>query len=66
MVDLFMYRDPDATKEADKAEVVDEGAEEEQAEPEQVVGGASAVFADGDSDGGDDVEGFGNVPNAEA
>merc|ERR1712100_276292 len=27
MVDLFMYRDPDATKEADKAEAVDEPAE---------------------------------------
>jgi len=41
MVDLFMYRDPDATKEQDKAEVVDEAEAEEANEPEQVVGGAS-------------------------
>merc|ERR1712147_225528 len=38
MVDLFMYRDPDATKEADKADQPDEAPEEEE-QVENAVGG---------------------------
>merc|ERR1712216_1064448 len=59
MVDLFMYRDPDATKEADKAEAVEEAPEEEQA-AEQVVGGPNGVFG-GEND--DEGEGEGEKIN---
>jgi len=53
MVDLFMYRDPDATnKEAEKIEAAEEGAEDEAAEPEQqIVGGPGAAFNEDEEDG---------------
>jgi len=68
MVDLFMYRDPDATKEAEKVEE-EPAADEEGAQEEPVVGENAAQMFAGDEDGEeedeDDVEGF-NVPaNAE-
>lgn len=59
MVDLFMYRDPDATKEADKAEAVEEAAEEDNDQPEAVVGGPGAAF-DNDEEGEAD-DGAGDV-----
>merc|ERR1712228_16282 len=63
MVDLFMYRDPDATKEAEKVEAPEEGEAEENAEPEAVVENAQNAFAagedeDGEGDEGDDVADF--------
>jgi len=53
MVDLFMYRDPDATnKDAEKVEAAEEGAEDEAAEPEQqIVGGPGAAFNEDEEDG---------------
>jgi len=53
MVDLFMYRDPDATnKDAEKIEAAEEGAEDEAAEPEQqIVGGPGAAFNEDEEDG---------------
>jgi len=68
IVDLFMYRDPDANqREEQKAEAHEDGAEEEAEEADQVVANPSAVFAaDGDDEDDDDgVEGF-NVPANEA
>jgi len=60
MVDLFMYRDPDATKEADKVEAPEDDAAADEDAPEQVVATSSLPFADedGDGDDADDVEGF--------
>merc|ERR1712038_625650 len=63
MVDLFMYRDPDATKEAEKVEAPEEGEADENAEPEAVVENAQNAFAagedeDGEGDEGDDVADF--------
>merc|ERR1711981_167180 len=50
MVDLFMYRDPDATKEADKVEAPEDDAAAEEDAPEQVVATSSLPFADEDGD----------------
>jgi len=63
MVDLFMYRDPDATKEAEKIEAPEDAEAEENAEPEAVVENAQNAFAageddDGEGDDGDDVQDF--------
>merc|ERR1711971_99774 len=60
---LFMYRDPDATKEAEKIEAPEDAKAEENAEPEAVVENAQNAFAageddDGEGDDGDDVQDF--------
>merc|ERR1712216_57977 len=60
MVDLFMYRDPDATKEADKAEAPENEPEEDNESPEAVVGGPNGVFG-GEND--DEGEGEGEKIN---
>lgn len=44
MVDLFMYRDPDATKETEKVDAQEDADQEEQEDTERVVGGAAAAF----------------------
>jgi len=63
MVDLFMYRDPDATnKEADKGDAPEDDAQEEQeAEQQPLVGGPGAAFnedEEGDVDEGENEINF--------
>merc|ERR1712226_1474051 len=67
MVDLFMYRDPDATKETEKDAAIEGEVEEEQQEAEQVVGTAAHVFAGDDSSNEEEEEelDFGTVPATE-
>merc|ERR1711907_421051 len=63
IVDLFMYREPQKEVKEDKNEAPEEDAEEEVAE---VPGGAAAVFAEGEDDEEDNVEGFGvDAPTTE-
>jgi len=71
MVDLFMYRDPDATnKEADKDQAPEEEAQEEAAEEVQPIGGPGAAFneeeEDGEGEGDDDINFDVNNKAAEA
>jgi len=54
MVDLFMYRDPDATKEAEKQDAVEEGGEDAPEEENQQQ--TNAIFNDGE-EGGEEGEG---------
>merc|ERR1712151_280902 len=54
MVDLFMYRDPDATKEAEKQDAVEEGGEDQPEEENQQQ--TNAIFNDGE-EGGEEGEG---------
>jgi len=67
MVDLFMYRDPDAQKELAKADEAEEVEEEEGQAEANVVGGVSAVFAgEGDEEEGEEIEAFNNPAAATA
>lgn len=64
IVDLFMYRDPDATKEADKNEEHQE--HEEEAEEPGVVGGtAEAAFNNDEEDEEQEEELNFHVPQTE-
>ena len=63
MVDLFMYRDPDASKPEDKKA---EEEAEDNAEEEDKAQTTAQVFANGDDDEeGEEVEGFANPAAAE-
>jgi len=58
MVDLFMYRDPDATKEAEKQDAVEEGGEDQPEEENNQQ--TNAIFNDGEEG---EAEGEGEEEN---